>query len=92
MANTAKEKGMKQMVKYRDGKEMERYLWESPGKCPDCGVAKGKYHIDGCDWEDCPRCGLQFISCDCEIEGRESNAELDAMSIEDLRALILADA
>ena len=33
-------------------------------KCPDCGVGVGEYHGPGCDWEDCPYCGLQFLGCD----------------------------
>ena len=34
-------------------------------KCHDCGVEKGKQHIPGCDWEECPFCGRQLIGCDC---------------------------
>jgi len=34
--------------------------------CHDCGVAPGGYHHIGCDAEECPACGEQFISCACE--------------------------
>lgn len=34
-------------------------------RCPDCNVAVGGYHHVGCDWETCPICGGQLISCDC---------------------------
>lgn len=34
--------------------------------CGDCGVKKGEFHLDACDWEVCPRCGHQLLSCDCE--------------------------
>ena len=31
--------------------------------CPDCWTEKGELHENGCDWEKCPVCGLQLISC-----------------------------
>ncbi len=34
--------------------------------CPDCGAGPGEYHEDGCDVEQCPYCGGQLISCDCD--------------------------
>lgn len=36
--------------------------------CGDCGVHVGEQHLDNCDIERCPRCGLQFISCDCGVK------------------------
>ena len=33
--------------------------------CGDCGVPVGHLHARGCDQEQCPACGGQFIGCDC---------------------------
>ena len=35
--------------------------------CPDCSAKDGEYHLFGCDWETCPECGKQLLSCDCEM-------------------------
>ena len=35
------------------------------GRCHDCGVQKGDLHAEGCDWEECPTCHGQKISCGC---------------------------
>jgi hypothetical protein len=34
--------------------------------CHDCDALPGHYHHVGCDWEECPRCHGQLLSCDCE--------------------------
>jgi hypothetical protein len=36
-----------------------------PESCPGCDVPPGDYHRIGCDIEQCPYCGGQFISCMC---------------------------
>lgn len=36
--------------------------------CGDCAAKKGEYHLDICDWEICPICFGQALSCDCEAE------------------------
>jgi hypothetical protein len=60
----------------KDGKVFERIKCGFEGEdywpldmeiCGDCGVKKGQYHTDGCDIEQCPICGNQLLSCDCEI-------------------------
>lgn len=41
--------------------------YNGEGRCWDCGVKTGEYHHPGCDMEQCPFCGGQFISCDCRV-------------------------
>jgi hypothetical protein len=36
--------------------------------CHDCRVIKGEFHVPGCDGEECPVCGGQLLSCDCEFD------------------------
>lgn len=35
-----------------------------PHRCHDCGCAVGEFHHVGCDWEQCPVCGEQRLSCE----------------------------
>jgi len=36
--------------------------------CHDCRVLAGDSHVPSCDVEECPVCGGQLISCDCEFD------------------------
>jgi hypothetical protein len=36
--------------------------------CRDCGIAKGLFHLPGCDVEECPKCGARAISCGCDYD------------------------
>jgi hypothetical protein len=43
--------------------------WGADGHaCGDCAVEKGQFHVPNCDVEECPKCGGQAISCDCETD------------------------
>lgn len=54
----------------------ERMNWHAESQaCHDCAVVKGELHVPGCDVEQCPACGRQAISCDCEIEGLPGKTE-----------------
>jgi hypothetical protein len=35
--------------------------------CRHCGAVKGQLHEPLCDYEQCPVCGGQVMSCDCSI-------------------------
>jgi hypothetical protein len=44
--------------------------WEGEERCHDCNAKEGEPHHTGCDNEDCPCCGMQFIGCDCDVSER----------------------
>lgn len=39
----------------------------SKDPCHDCGAIRGQYHCQGCDVEQCPRCGGQRLGCSCKL-------------------------
>jgi hypothetical protein len=41
-------------------------------RCHDCDALPGNYHHVGCDWEECPRCHGQYITCGCQLGEVES--------------------
>lgn len=43
-------------------------LFEDFDYCADCSAKKGEYHLDGCDWEVCPICFGQKLSCECHLK------------------------
>jgi hypothetical protein len=46
------------------GKE-EGLQWTPKQACRDCGALPGQYHVRNCDFESCPACGLQALTCPC---------------------------
>lgn len=51
--------------------------------CEDCGARYGEPHKPGCDYERCPRCGHQLVTCKCgeiyEIEDDVPLEKIDAL-------------
>ncbi len=35
--------------------------------CPECGVARGRWHQAECGWEQCAYCGEHAADCDCVV-------------------------
>jgi hypothetical protein len=46
------------------------------GHCRHCGTITNKLHFQACDYEQCPKCGMQQMMCDCEFIGHEWREEL----------------
>jgi hypothetical protein len=44
------------------------------GACHDCGADRPGFHHPGCDFEECPRCGDQLITCGCIVSSEEPQA------------------
>lgn len=42
--------------------------WNTDKPCHDCSAVEGEYHVPGCDVEECPLCGRQALSCDCNLQ------------------------
>jgi Zn-finger nucleic acid-binding protein len=36
---------------------------DEKGRCPECGVKAGHKHLINCEWEVCPVCGGQALTC-----------------------------
>ena len=48
--------------------------YESPSgddRCHDCAAKAGELHHPGCDMEECPVCGRQYLGCGCRTNDDE---------------------
>lgn len=57
-------------IEYEDGELLDALpvgtRW-TDGKCADCWAPPESMHHPRCDWEECPRCGGQLLSCTCDV-------------------------
>ena len=60
-------------------------------RCHDCGASVGSVHHHGCDWERCPACHQQSISCGCLWAGEEHLAEDWEGQMEERFLLVVPD-
>ena len=50
------------------GKERHYGRFRPRDRCTDCGVRPGRFHHLGCDWQECPVCFGQLLSCGCRFD------------------------
>jgi hypothetical protein len=48
------------------GNKVRRISHKGELYCPECKVKPGGTHHLGCVIENCPMCGKQFLSCECD--------------------------
>ncbi|WP_289354801.1 hypothetical protein [Paenibacillus sp. S-12] len=65
-------------IKYGDEPDKRH----SRGRCEDCAVNHGEYHVPGCDWERCPKCLGQAISCGCDDVGEREESAADGIQVQ----------
>lgn len=41
------------------------WVHDEPKACRDCSVMPGQIHVSKCCVERCPKCGGQYIGCEC---------------------------
>lgn len=55
----------KKFPRIKWGDEVDFFFVAENEPCGDCGAPWGELHREKCDEDQCPKCGGQFISCDC---------------------------
>ncbi len=71
---------------YHDGTEAfarvpygQETFWNSiiaPSQpCPCCSTLQGQLHEPLCEYEQCPKCGQQVMSCDCPFYALEDDED-----------------
>ena len=56
-------------IPYGQETRFRGHVYNPENRCHDCNVKFGGFHHPGCDWEECPICHEQIISCYCHEEG-----------------------
>lgn len=62
------EKGKAMSFTDKDGRAIDYKTNCMNLPCGDCDVKYGQMHVFGCDWEQCPKCRGQALSCGCKLD------------------------
>lgn len=58
----------KRFLRIRLGSEVGmKFRTKGLAMCPCCNTVVGQLHDPLCEYEECPRCHSQVMSCDCEF-------------------------
>lgn len=65
-------------------KRSTEHVQKEGERCEDCGAMFGQPHHVDCQFDKCPKCGAQAISCDCMFTGWRNDSHDNSWGDENL--------